>query len=196
MFYSKAGFRDSRTQFASFISETTYLIGLNGTKMLLDEEFYEIGETLDSAEAVLSAENRPFERIDNEIHFTAAISYTEMHGAFNLREDGTSLALSYIFEQKVPTGKKADVVALICLLNEALWLGHFEINSLEDNIVWRHTISLIGRSEPEPQEIAAIMAAGTEACERFYPAFNFLLWAGKTPFEAAQAALFETSGEA
>jgi hypothetical protein len=44
--------------------------------------------------------------------------------------------------------------------------------------------------------VAAILAAGVEACERFYPAFNFLLWAGKTPEEAAQAALFETAGEA
>lgn len=164
--------------------------------MNLDENFYENGETLDSAEAVLSADNRPFERIDNEIHFTASISYTEMHGHINLREDGSSLALSYIFEQKVPATKRADVVALICLLNESLWLGHFEINSMEDNIVWRHVVSLIGRADPEPQEFAAIMAAGIEACERFYPAFNFLLWAGKTPQQAAQAALFETTGEA
>lgn len=164
--------------------------------MKLQEEFFETGETLDSIEAVLVSQNRPFERLEQEIHFSASTSYTEMHGHFSIRDDKTSCALSYIFEQKVPNGRRADVHALICILNETMWLGHYEINSLEENIVWRHTISLIGRQEPEPQELAAIMAAGAEACERFYPAFNFLLWAGKSPQQAAQAALFETLGEA
>jgi hypothetical protein len=164
--------------------------------MNLIEDIFETGETLDSVEAVLVSQNRPFERVDNEIHFSATTTYTEMHGHFAVRLDKSSCALSYIFEQKVPQLRRVDVQSLIGILNETLWLGHFEISSIEENIVWRHVISLIGRTDPEPQEIAAIMAAGNEACERFYPAFNFLLWAGKTPQQAAQAALFETQGEA
>ena len=35
-----------------------------------------------------------------------------------------------------------------------------------------------------------------EECERFYPVFQFVLWAGKTPQEAISAALIETQGEA
>jgi hypothetical protein len=75
-------------------------------------------------------------------------------------------------------------------------LGHFELSSDDNALSWRAVVPLIGRDTPEPAEVAAILAAGVEACERFYPAFNFLLWAGKTPEEAAQAALFETAGEA
>ncbi len=172
-------------------------IDSNGCRYeMLEEEFFEIAESLDSAEAVLVSESRPFERVDNEIHFSASISYTELHGHISVREDKSSFGFAYIFEQKVPQNKRADVAALICLLNEALWIGHFEINTAEDNILWRYTISLIARNDPEPAEIAAIMAAGVEACEKFYPAFNFMLWAGKTPEQAAQAALFETAGEA
>ena len=33
-------------------------------------------------------------------------------------------------------------------------------------------------------------------CERFYPAFQFLLWGGKKPQEAVEAALLETVGTA
>ena len=164
--------------------------------MMINEDIFETGETLDSVEAVLMSQSRPYERVDGEIHFSSTTTYTEMHGIFALREDKSSCALSYIFEQKVPNPRRVDVQSLISILNETLWLGHFEISSIEENIVWRHVISLIGRPDPEPQEMAAIMAAGAEACERFYPAFNFLLWAGKTPQQAAQAALFETSGEA
>jgi len=38
--------------------------------------------------------------------------------------------------------------------------------------------------------------AAIEECERFYPVFQFVLWAGKTPQEAIAAALIETQGEA
>lgn len=162
----------------------------------IEEDVFEQGEVLDSAEAVLCADSRPYERLADEIHFATAISYTEMHGHIAMRADKSSVGVAYVFEQRVPPQKYLDVVQLISLLNESLWLGHFEINSLENNIIWRHSMPLIGRPDPEPQEFAAIMAAGVEACERFYPAFNFLLWAGKTPQEAAEAALFETCGEA
>jgi hypothetical protein len=33
-------------------------------------------------------------------------------------------------------------------------------------------------------------------CERFYPAFQFVLWGGKTPAEALEAAMLECVGEA
>ena len=34
------------------------------------------------------------------------------------------------------------------------------------------------------------------SCERFYQAFQFVLWAGKSAREALDAAMFETSGQA
>ena len=33
-------------------------------------------------------------------------------------------------------------------------------------------------------------------CERFYPAFQFVLWGGKTPADALEAAMLECRGEA
>ena len=33
-------------------------------------------------------------------------------------------------------------------------------------------------------------------CERFFPAFQFVIWGGKTPAEAMQAALIDVVGEA
>ena len=41
-----------------------------------------------------------------------------------------------------------------------------------------------------------MLAAAREAGERFYPAFHFLVWGGKSAQEAAAAAMFETAGEA
>lgn len=161
-----------------------------------DETFFEDADILDVVEAVLSAETKAFERLDEEVHFAAAITYCDLHGIFLAREDAPSLALRLIFDLKAPRMRRADIASLLALLNEALWLGHFELSSDDNALSWRMVVPMIGRDGPEPAEVAAILAAGVDACERFYPAFNFLLWAGKTPEEAAEAALFETAGEA
>jgi hypothetical protein len=163
---------------------------------LRDEDFFEDADTLDTVEAVLAADSKAYESLDEEIHFAASMTYCDLHGIFIAREDAPSLALSLIFDLKAPRMRRGDIASLLALLNEALWLGHFELSSDDNALSWRAVVPLIGRDTPEPAEVAAILAAGVEACERFYPAFNFLLWAGKTPEEAAQAALFETAGEA
>ena len=35
-----------------------------------------------------------------------------------------------------------------------------------------------------------------ETCERYFQAFQFVIWAGKSPKEALEVVLFETQGEA
>ena len=46
------------------------------------------------------------------------------------------------------------------------------------------------------EQLEDLVDIAISECERFYPAFNFLLWGGKTPDEALEAAMLETVGEA
>jgi hypothetical protein len=41
-----------------------------------------------------------------------------------------------------------------------------------------------------------LLGTALEACERYFTAFQFVVWAGKTAREALDATMFETSGEA
>ena len=41
-----------------------------------------------------------------------------------------------------------------------------------------------------------MLTSALESCERFYQAFQFVIWADKTAQEALACALFETQGEA
>jgi hypothetical protein len=41
-----------------------------------------------------------------------------------------------------------------------------------------------------------LLNIAVEACNRHYQAFQFVLWAGKSPAEALAASMFETAGEA
>ena len=42
----------------------------------------------------------------------------------------------------------------------------------------------------------AALSSAVTACERYYQAFQFVVWAGKSGREALETALLETKGEA
>jgi len=65
----------------------------------------------------------------------------------------------------------------------------------EGIIMYRHGLMLNGALATVGQ-CEALLKAALEACERYYQAFQFVVWAGKTAREALDAAMFETSGEA
>jgi len=41
-----------------------------------------------------------------------------------------------------------------------------------------------------------VLEAALDTCERYYQAFQFVVWAGKPAREALDAAMFDTAGEA
>ena len=44
--------------------------------------------------------------------------------------------------------------------------------------------------------VILLLVGAIHACERYYPAFQFVVWAGKSASEAMSAAMFDTEGEA
>ena len=42
----------------------------------------------------------------------------------------------------------------------------------------------------------ALIRAGVDSCQRYFPAVQFVVWAGRTAEEALESSLFETMGEA
>jgi hypothetical protein len=77
-----------------------------------------------------------------------------------------------------------------------MWVGHFGLWEDEGVVLFRHTLLLTGGVEPTLDQCEAALQAGVNACERYFQAFNFVLWAGKSASEALTTALFETAGEA
>ena len=99
---------------------------------------------------------------------------------------------------KVAPEKSAAIFEALSLINEQLWLGHFEIWSGSGLVVFRHSTILDTREDEglSLEQAEAIAEAAVEECERFYPVFQFVLWGGKSPGEAIAAALIDTHGEA
>jgi hypothetical protein len=63
-------------------------------------------------------------------------------------------------------------------------------------IMHRQALVLPGGLTASSAQCQSMLAGAIHACERYFPAFQFVVWAGKSATEAMDAAMFDTSGEA
>jgi hypothetical protein len=83
----------------------------------------------------------------------------------------------------------------MALINEQLWLGHFDLWKEDGMLLYRHGLLLAG-AVTHAGQCEALLRASLEACERYYQSFQFVLWAGKSAEEALAATMLETQGQA
>lgn len=152
---------------------------------------------LDTIERLAALNDWSFDRgEDDELSLTVSGGWSEYHVSFTWMDDVEALHLACAFDLKAPKRRRNELLCLISLVNEQLWMGHFDLWTRENVVMYRHTLPLAGGAEPNPAQCATLLKSAIEACDRYYQAFQFVLWAGKTPREALDGALFETEGEA
>jgi len=153
--------------------------------------------SMDVVEQTLLAADWACERSEEGlIHCASLTRWGEFGGMFAWRDEPASLNFSLTMDLRAPIAKHAAISELLRRMNERLWLGHFDYWTDEGVAVFRHTIPMLDRISPDPGEIAAVLAAALDAADQFLPAFNFVVWAGKSAEEAVTAVAFETHGEA
>lgn len=166
--------------------------------LFLDDEVEVAADPMEIVEEVIAADDRfAAERAeDGDIHFSFKCSLGEMVGYFSHRHELPAVLFTLGFDLQAPKSRFVEAVRLSSLINEHLWLGHFDVWSDDGTIIFRHAMPMIGRDEISNGEIQAMLAAALDAAERFQPAFHFVILGGMSAEDAAAAALFETTGEA
>ncbi len=164
---------------------------------LIDMDIDRPANPVDDIEQIALSNDWTFERSsEDEITISVAGHWCEYHVSFTWMEEFESLHLAAAFDLKVTEPRHTEVVRLLALVNERLWMGHFDLWSKEGVVIFRHTQLLAPDAMPTAGQIEALLAHAIETCERHYQAFQFVVWAGKTSGEALDSALFETVGEA
>lgn len=155
-------------------------------------------DPMEMVESCLAVAGWEFQRDEDgtTIQCLADTRWGEMGGMFASRREPPALHFSITLDVKPTQARRAQIAELVMMANERLWLGHFDYWADEGVIIYRHALPMLDRIEPEAGEVRAVLAAGLDAVNMFVPAFNFVIWAGKTPAEAMEAAMFETAGEA
>ena len=62
--------------------------------------------------------------------------------------------------------------------------------------MYRHALPLRGTVGLTREQVEDLVETALLECERFYPAFQFVVWGGKTAEEAILASMIDTAGEA
>ncbi|MBN9442364.1 MAG: YbjN domain-containing protein [Bosea sp. (in: a-proteobacteria)] len=163
----------------------------------MDADFDRPSNPLDLFERLASLNNWTFDRdSDDELSVAVTGGWSEYHVAITWLAEVEALHIACAFDLKVPERRRGEVLQLVSLVNEQLWLGHFDLWSSESVVMYRHALLLSGGAEPTDEQAAALIKSAIEACERYYQAFQFVVWAGKTAREGLEGAMLETAGEA
>lgn len=160
---------------------------------------HEPSAPIDMLEAWYKAQGWTNERIgDDEIVAATqgAWGQYELRGVW--RDDDRVLQFLAFPDVKAIDGKKAALYEAVGLINEQLWIGHFEMWSADGAIVFRHALLLENGDDAtlSLDQAETLVEAAVGELDRFYPVFQFVLWGGKSPQEAITAAMVETHGEA
>lgn len=165
------------------------------------EENPVVSAPIDMLEHYFGAHGWAFERTsDDEIVATVPGSWANYELRAVWRIEDRVLQFLALPDIRISTDKRTAIYETIGLINEQLWIGHFEMWSSDGLVLFRHAAMLEGEVDGEAMltldHAQAVVEAAIDCCERYYPVFQFVLWGGKNPSDALAAALVETAGEA
>ena len=152
---------------------------------------------LDIIEQIIASNEWVFERRnDSEIAAEAPGKWCDYGLYFSWSHEISAMHFSCAFDLKVPANQRDKLFELLSMANEKLWIGHFGLDSEDGVPVFRHSVLLRGAPGASAESLEDMVDIAVTECERFFPAFQFVLWGGKPPAEALQAAMLDCVGEA
>lgn len=152
---------------------------------------------LDVVEEIVTANEWPFERSsDEELVVQIGGRWCDYRLYFVWQPDVSAMQFSCQFDMKVQPPRKDAVSDLLAEVNSRMWLGHFDVCGDERTPMFRQTTLLRGSRGASVEQLEDLVEIALSECERFYPAFQFVIWGGKSAAEAVSAAILDTAGEA
>jgi hypothetical protein len=152
---------------------------------------------MDIIEHVIRSQGWRFNRVEDDemaAEFQGRWCDYSLHFAY--AEEVEAIHLTCAFDVRIPERKRQLVFELLAMINDRMWLGHFSIWKDEGLPIYRHSIPLRGAEGLAPEQVEDLLDVAIAECERFYPAFQYLVWGGKSPTEAFGAAIIDPIGEA
>ena len=132
---------------------------------------------------------------DHEVVMQVAGGWADLNLSFTWSDDVESLQFACVLDLRVPPKRKHEVAKLLAIINAQMMHGHFDLWA-DGSIVYRYALLLAGGAEANDAQCDGVIRIGVEASQRYYPAIQFVVWAGHSAEDALQSALLETMGEA
>jgi hypothetical protein len=177
----------------SFYLQRQGRVGMSLLESIIDSR----NNPLAVVEDIAADNNWSFERSgEDEVTIVSKGDWTDYQLSFTWMTEIEALHLACAFDMKIPPPRRPEVQRLVAAVNEQLWIGHFDIWTHTGMIMHRQALVLPGGITASTAQCESMLTGAIHACERYYPAFQFVVWAGKSAHEAMSAAMFDTEGEA
>ena len=152
---------------------------------------------IDVVEEVIYSKKWTFSRADDyELVAEIASKWCQYRFYFTWSEQIRAISLTVTFDLKFPHSKMQDAQELLALINEKLWIGHFDITSKNGIPAYRHTVLSFPEDEVLHHQLENLVDIAIYECEKFYPAFQLVLFEDSDPGKALAISTFDTIGVA
>ena len=152
---------------------------------------------IDVVEEVIYSKKWTFSRADDyELVAEIASKWCQYRFYFTWSEQIRAISLTVTFDLKFPHAKIKDAQELLALINEKLWIGHFDITSKNGIPAYRHTVLSYPEDEVLHHQLENLVDIAIYECEKFYPAFQLVLFEDSDPGKALAISTFDTIGVA
>ncbi len=121
--------------------------------------------------------------------------WCDYHIVFHWTDELAALQMTCAFDMRTPKEYRAPVHELLALLNDRLGVGHFDVGSVDGLPAYRHALLLRGGAL-SAEQIEDLLDIALHEIDRFYPAFQYVVWGDRSPVDAMATVVFETVGEA
>ena len=104
---------------------------------------------VDMVEHIATIHDWTFERsAPDELTLSVSGSWCDYHLSLTWRDDLEALHLACAFDCKVSKPRLNEIYRLIALINEQLWLGHFDLWKEDGMLLYRHGLAACRRQDP------------------------------------------------
>ena len=148
-------------------------------------------------EEVIHSKKWNFSRADEyELVAEIASQFCSYRLYFTWSEQIRAISFTVTFDIRFPESKSNHAYELISYINEKLWIGHFDITSKNGIPAYRHTVLESYDNEKMFSQLDDLMDIAIYESEKYYPAFQLVLFEDSKPKEALELCAFETIGKA
>ena len=152
---------------------------------------------IDIIEDVIHQKKWNFSRsAEHELVAEIASNWCSYRLYFTWSEKINAISLSITFDIMFPQIKIKKAYELLGLINENLWIGHFDITSRNGIPAFRHTILSNTETDFLHKKFEDLVDIAIYECEKFYPSFQQILFEDASPQDAIKFSNFEIIGRA
>lgn len=107
-----------------------------------------------------------------------------------------TLRMVCTFEMEPPEDKLPALYQTLNEVNDQCWAGAFTYWAAQKLMVYRYGLVMAGAPGVCAEQVDTLINAAVLSAERFYPAFQLVVWGDRSPRDALQVAIAEAYGTA